>query len=65
MAELQLCAGPLGMLTECEHGQRTQHYYLQGPCNRCGRMVTVLTDRYGPNVEVRGFRCRECMAAAT
>ena len=64
MAELRHCLGPVGMLTECEHGQKTEHYLLQGPCNRCGRTVTVLVDRYSPTVEVKGFRCRDCMRSA-
>jgi hypothetical protein len=65
MADLNVCHGPIGMLTECEHGQKSEHYFLQGSCNRCGRTVTVLVERYSPNVEVKGFRCRQCMAAAS
>ena len=63
MADLQICAGPVGMLIECEHGQRGEHGFLQGNCNRCGKLVTVVTGRYGSNAEVKGFRCRDCMKA--
>ena len=51
------------MLTQCEHGQPSAHYFLQGPCDRCGRAVTILTERYSPQVEVKSVRCRECMQA--
>jgi hypothetical protein len=63
MADLLHCPGPVGMLAECEHGQRREHHYLQGACNRCGRTVTVLTGRYSRLAEVKGFRCRECMSS--